>query len=102
MDDKGFFAKLFDLSFKDVLTPSVVKVLYVISIIGAVIYAISGIAMGFKAGIVGGIVGLILSPVIFLLVVLVARVYMEVIMVLFRIADGVKEVSDKMESKSGE
>ncbi len=99
MNDKGFFAKVFDLSFEEFVTGSVIKVLYVIAIIGAVIYAISAIAMGFKSGVLLGIVALILSPVIFMLVVLIARIYMELIIVIFRIADSVKDISGKLDQK---
>jgi hypothetical protein len=100
MESKGFFGKIFELSFREFVTTSVVKVLYVLSIIGAVFYALAAIAAGFQQGVALGILALILSPIVFFIVVLVARVYMEVIIVLFRIAESVNEISIKLDSKT--
>jgi hypothetical protein len=83
--DKGFWSKFFDLSFRHYITPSVIKVLFILfmvviglSVIGAIINGfLWSPAMGVFAligGLIGGFVWLIL-----------ARVFLEVIMVFFNI-----------------
>ena len=86
-EPQGFFTTLFDFSFSEFIVPKILKVLYGLGILGAAITAIGFIVNGFGAGVLGGIVMLILSPVIFVIGVILVRVYLEVIMVLFRIAD---------------
>ncbi len=87
MEQKGFFGKLFDLSFSEFITISIIKVLYVIAIIGSAIGAVVLLIGGFTKGVGAAIVGIILAPLVFLLYVLMARVWMELIIVLFKIAD---------------
>jgi hypothetical protein len=85
---KGFFASLFDMSFTEFVTTRIIHVLYIIAIvlagIGALTILGSGFASGRGAGILGG---LVLAPVMFLFWVLCARVWLEVIIVAFRIAE---------------
>ena len=95
---QGFFTTLFDFSFSEFIVPKILKVLYGLGILGAAIVAIGFIVNGFGAGVLGGIVMLILSPVIFVIGVILVRVYLEVVMVLFRIADNTaKIVQNKQE-----
>ncbi len=87
MEEKGFFGKLFDLSFSEFITISIIKVLYVIAIIVSAIGALVLLVSGFTKGVGAAIVGIILAPLAFLLYVLIARVWMELILVLFKIAE---------------
>ena len=97
-EPQGFFTTLFDFSFAEFIVPKILKVLYGLGILGAAIVAIGFIVNGFGAGVLGGIVMLILSPVIFVIGVILVRVYLEVVMVLFRIADNTaKMVQNKQE-----
>ena len=82
---KGFFSSLFDLSFTELITARVVKVLYIIAIVLAGLSALTMIGIGMKGGVLSGIALLIISPLFFLLWVIVARIWLEVILVLFRI-----------------
>jgi hypothetical protein len=83
--DKGFWSKFFDLSFRHYITPSVIKVLFILFMVVIALSVIGGIINGFLwspalgvfaliAGLIGGFVWLIL-----------ARVFLEVIMVFFNI-----------------
>jgi hypothetical protein len=87
MEQKGFFGKLFDLSFSEFITISIIKVLYIIAIILSAIGALVVLIGGFTKGVGAAIAGIILAPLVFLLYVLIARVWMELIMVLFKIAE---------------
>ena len=84
---RGFFSELFDFSFAEFLTPKIIKVLYGLGILMAGIVAIGFLASGFKTSTGLGIVTLILSPIVFLLYVIFIRVYLELVIVIFRIAD---------------
>lgn len=92
-DAKGFLSRLFDLSFQSFITTSIIKVLYVLFIIVAGLAALGFIAVGFASNAGVGVVALILSPLIFLLYVIMARVYLEIVIVLFRIHDQTAETA---------
>lgn len=96
MQEKGFIGRLFDLSFNEFITTKIIKVLFIIAIIGS---AFGGLAimLGLFAsksfwGVIGG---LIAGPVVFFLYVIMARVWMEVLIVLFRIAENTAKIAGK-------
>lgn len=84
---KGFFTTLFDFSFSEFIVPKIIKILFGLGILAAAIASIGIIVNGFHAGFFGGLLSIILSPVFFVIGVILVRVYLEVVMVLFRIAD---------------
>jgi hypothetical protein len=84
-DMQGFFGKLFDFSFKEFITPGIIKVIFWIAIIISGLGALAYIVGGFSEGFGMGIIALILAPLLGLLWVIIARVYLEIIMVFFRI-----------------
>lgn len=88
MQEKGFFELLFDLSFSEFVTTKIIKVLYVLAIIGAVIAALTTLFGGFATKSFSGVLrGLVMTPIVFLLVTLMARIWLETLIVLFRIAE---------------
>lgn len=85
---KGFFGSLFDLSFSSLVTTSVIKVLYVLTLIGIGLTALGFVVVAFKADKAFGVVTLlILAPLASLFYVIYARVILEFIIVVFRIAE---------------
>ncbi len=96
MEEKGFFARLFDLSFNEFITTKIIKVLYIIAIIGAAVGALFVLFGGFASrSFMGAVMGLILAPLAFLLYVIMARVWMEVLIVMFRIAEHTAKIAGK-------
>lgn len=87
MEPSGFIGMLFDLSFSEFVTTKVIKVLFVIGVVLAGLYALGFILAGFGSSAGLGIVMLVLSPIVFLLGVLWSRIMCELIMVIFRIAE---------------
>ena len=87
MEQKGFFEVLFDMSFTEFVTTRLIKVIFVIGIIGAGLLTLVLLAGGFRAGFGKGVLMLILSPVIFLLYTLLVRVWCEMIIAIFRVAE---------------
>jgi len=89
----GFLAALADFSFSEFITTKIIKILYGLGIVFACIVALACLVTGFKIGIASGILMLILSPVIFLLIVIYARVTLEILIVVFRIAENTTEIA---------
>lgn len=92
--DRGFLGSLFDFSFSRFVTPKVLKLLYTLGLLIALFGAIRFIGAGFDRGFFTGLVSLIVSPALFLIYSLLARVVVELLMVLFRIAEGVEKLRD--------
>lgn len=91
---KGFIGALFDLTFTTFITTKLVRVLYIIAIILAALYALTAIGYGFTFGGATGAIGaLIVSPLVFFAVVIGARVYMELVIVIFRAAEHLGEIA---------
>jgi hypothetical protein len=91
--DQGFWSKFFDLSFSQYVTPSVIRVLFILFMVVIGLSVIGGIINGFLwspalgvfalvAGLIGGFVWLIL-----------ARVFLELIMVFFNINKNTDELA---------
>lgn len=84
-----------DLSFKRFVTPRLVRMLYVLSLLAAVFYAGSWMLSGFKSGTFSGLFTLVTAPVAFLLYLIFARVTVELILAVFRIADKIAPLSEE-------
>jgi hypothetical protein len=88
-NDPGFFGALFDFSFKSFVTISIIKVLYVLALIGvvvgAVIFAITSITQG--GGGMGALLGIGGAILLLFFGTIYARVLLELIIVAFRIAE---------------
>jgi hypothetical protein len=97
MEDKGFFGALFDLSFSEFVTSKLIKILYVLLLIliaiGLVIGLITSVVSLFsRGGFLSGLLGLIFTPIGALIWVIIARVWMELIIVIFRIAENTTDL----------
>ena len=87
MSEKTFLQSLFDFSFSEFVTIRIIRVLFVIAVIGS---ALGGIAVFLglaREGPAGAAVGLIVGPIVFFVYVLIARVWLELVVVVFRIAE---------------
>lgn len=102
MQDKSSIGLLFDLSFTEFITTRIIKILFVIGVVFSVFWTLIFIVGCFKASAVLGILFLILSPIVFLIWVLFVRVWCEIIIVVFRIAENTSRLVDQGKSKLGE
>ena len=84
----GFFARLFDVSMKTFITPSIIKVLFILGIAAISIFSLILLIAGAQAD--GGIVLILLAPLYWFIGVLYLRVILEVIVVLFRIEENTR------------
>jgi hypothetical protein len=88
-DEKNFFAGLFDLSFNSLLTRRIVKLLYVISILGGGIAVVACVVVGMQHSPAEGLINLVEGIVALFVGVLVVRVVLELALVILKIADGI-------------
>ncbi len=93
---KGFFTALFDVNMTEMVTPKIIRVLYILGLVGiglgmltAIITAFIGIGTG---GFGGVLITLITAPVGAFVAVIFLRVYLELIILLFNIYDQLKEI----------
>lgn len=88
---RGLLSRLFDLSFTEFVTPSLIKIIFVLGIVMAgltsLLMLISFAATG-EAIVI--LIGLIFAVVIFFFSVLYARVVAEVFLILFRIEENTR------------
>lgn len=94
MQAKGFFSSLFDYSFTSFVTPRIIKVLYVLATIVISLSTLALILAAFKGSSGFGVVMLVVGPLFFLLSMIYARVFLELVIVFFRINGNVQEIRD--------
>jgi Domain of unknown function (DUF4282) len=90
MDGKGFIASLFDFSFTEMITPKVIKLIYVLLVAVSGLITLGIIIAGFSQGVAAGLLTLILSPLFFLWFVFWSRVYLEFIIAYFHIYENTR------------
>jgi hypothetical protein len=99
--EKGFVGSLFDFSFQSMVTPKIIKVLYILLTLFVGLWALVFTLFCFKhAGAVGGFfVLIVLDPIYILLTLGVYRVVLEFVMVTFRIHEDVQAIRAKGEGQ---
>jgi len=95
MDNKGTLGLLFDLSFSEFVTTRIIKVLFVLGIVFAGIGSLIILGKGFNAGFLSGLLALVIAPLAFLLWTLMARMWCELIIVAFRIAENTSRLVEQ-------
>ena len=98
--ERGFFGQLVDFSFTEFVTTKIIKVLFGLSIFFSFVVAIIVIVSAFYDSTAAGAVALVLSPLWILLCIVVARVLLEIVIVVFRIAEHVGEISRQQQKES--
>ena len=101
MEEKGMIGTIFDFSFDRFVTTKVIKILLGLAMVANAVITIMVIVGGFRSGAFAGILAIILSPVIYVIMMLVSRIYLELIIVAFRIVvhlGGIEEILKKKEA----
>ncbi len=104
---KGFLGRLFDFEFKSLITTSVIKSLFKIAVVvNAIVFAILGLIWigavfqkSIAFGIVAAMIGIPLAFLLFLLSVIFARIYLEILIVIFRIAEDTRIIARDAEKE---
>jgi hypothetical protein len=90
MEQKGFLGALFDFSFDHFITTRLVRLLYGLLILSAVVFAFMTMVTswaGSSSALRGLVAVIVLTPLSFFVPVVVARIGCEGILVLFRIQE---------------
>ena len=93
--NKGFFASLFDFSFSEFVTSKIVRFLYVLAHIVVALLMLGMIISGFKKSVLAGAVTLTFSPLLYLLFVILSRIWLEMVIAISCIADGIRNAVRK-------
>ena len=94
-DTTGFLGALFDFGFTSFVTPKIIKVLYVLVMIGTVVSSLAFTIVVFKASAAFGIVALVFGdPLIILVVLAIVRIFLEFFVVIFRAAEDIRALRD--------
>ncbi|HJY59015.1 MAG TPA: DUF4282 domain-containing protein [Streptosporangiaceae bacterium] len=95
-DTRGFLGALFDFGFTSFVTPKVIKVLYMLIVIGTVVSALVFTIVAFKASTVFGFLMLVFGDPLFILIVLaIYRIILEFFVVTFRVAEDVRALRER-------
>lgn len=99
MSEKSLFKELLD--FNKMITPTIIKVIYYISVVIALIIGvtmiITGMTMRYGGGtqVFLGIIMLVVSP-------LIVRMYFEIFIVIFKIHDRLASIDDRQSKNNPE
>lgn len=89
---KGFWARFFDFSFKSFVTPSLIKVLFIVFMVVIGLSVIGMIVTGFSASAATGVLFLIGGLIYGFLALLWARVVLEIVIIFFRIHENTEAI----------
>ena len=99
-EKKCFGSCLFDLSFSELITMRVIKVLYAIGILIAGIAGLYLIVTAFSKGFGSGLLHVIAAPIVFVFLVIVLRVCMELVLTLFKIEENTRKPAPAQEAEA--
>jgi hypothetical protein len=84
---------LADFSFTNFITLKLIKFLYILGLLIGALGGLVGLLAAFSQGVLAGIGGLIVVPLILLLFAMYLRVGLELLAVIFRIAENTAEMA---------
>jgi len=91
----GIIATLFDFSFSTFVTTKFIKFIYGLAMLFAAVCVLMFIGFGFRQGFLMGFFCLIVSPVVAFIYLFLARMWTEMIIVAFRIAEHIRSIDEK-------
>lgn len=107
MDAKGLIGSIFDLSFTHFITPKIQRFLYGLLLLGSgvaallVLVTIIGMAGGFFGKVGALLVGVPAAAAVFFLMAMYFRMIMEILIVVFRGVDYLREISASVKPGAG-
>ena len=93
------FSAIFDFSFTEFISIDLIRVLYVFAFIVAGLAMIGTILTGFSNSFLWGLGSIIMAPVVFFIIIFVARISLEMLIVIFRIAENTKETAENAKAE---
>ncbi len=99
-DQRGFFESLMDTRFDSLITPKLIRLLYVLSMIVIAIGTIVFVIAGFADSAGSGVILLILAPIVALIYLIVVRLWLELIVVTFKIREAADQIASNTDRPS--
>jgi len=97
-EEKGFWSSLFDFSFTSFALPKLVPVLYIVAIVFIALIILFYVAMAFSNNIFLGLLMLLVgAPILFFVYIFSTRLWLEALLILFRIREDLQEMKKKEE-----
>ncbi|MBK5219449.1 MAG: DUF4282 domain-containing protein [Thermoleophilia bacterium] len=90
----GFFESLMDTRFDQLITPKLIRFLYIVSMIVLALGVLAVVISGFASSAGSGVLALILAPIGALIYLIVIRLWLELIIVTFKIRDAADSIAD--------
>jgi uncharacterized membrane protein len=90
----GFFESLMDTRFDHLITPKLIRFLYIVGMIVLALGTIAVIISAFTNSAGSGILALILAPIGALIYLIVIRLWLELIIVAFKIREAADSIVD--------
>ena len=97
--EKPPFSAIFDFSFTEFISIDLIRVLYVFAFFLAGLAMIGTILAGFSSSILLGLGSILMAPVVFFMIIFIARISLEMLVVLFRIAENTGKTADNTKSE---
>lgn len=91
---RGFFESLFDIRFEHLITPKLIRFFYALSILVLGVGTIVVIVASFAASETTGVIVLFLAPLSALIYLVTIRLWLELIVVAFKIRESVERVAE--------
>jgi len=99
-EGKSFLAALFDVSMKEMVTPRIIRVLYIIGLIGIGLGVLGGLVTSlfsaFNDGMIALVGAIVALPIGAIIAVIFLRIYMELIILLFNIYDQLRDIKKSL------
>jgi hypothetical protein len=96
---KGYLSALFDISFNSLVTTRIVQFLYLVALVMTALFVLWLATLAFGSSTAAGVTFLIVSPIVFVLCATFARVYLETVIVLFKIAEHAAAIARNTEAR---
>ncbi|WP_436760311.1 DUF4282 domain-containing protein [Streptosporangium sp. V21-05] len=84
---KGFFGRLFDFSFDHYVTTSIIKVIFTVIVVVHTLWILGFSIYAFSTSTAAGVTALLLAPITWFLAILFTRVWMELLVIIFKIKE---------------
>ncbi len=88
-----------DFSFKRMVTPRLIRVIYALSLVAALLYALSWMFGGDGEGVTSRFFRFVTGPLAFFAYLLVARVVTELVLAVFKIAENTETLTERSDKK---
>lgn len=90
---RSFWSRLLDFSFEEFITPTIIKVLFIVAMVVIGLTVLGMIVAGFYTYGVAGIFWLVGALIWGFVALLFARVWLELVVIFFRIRDNTEEIA---------